>query len=84
MLARMFQNGYPVPEGFVVLPSAFEGEKLSDEACNEILAYLHEMRKNNEEASFAVRSSALSEDSAQASFAGEFETVLNVKRTQKY
>ncbi|WP_302104767.1 PEP/pyruvate-binding domain-containing protein [Polycladomyces zharkentensis] len=79
MLASMFQNGYPVPEGFVVLPSAFKGGKLSDEACNEILAYLHEMRKNNEEASFAVRSSALSEDSAQASFAGEFETVLNVK-----
>jgi phosphoenolpyruvate synthase/pyruvate phosphate dikinase len=28
---------------------------------------------------FAVRSSALSEDSAESSFAGEFETVLNVR-----
>ncbi|AOT71951.1 PEP/pyruvate-binding domain-containing protein [Geosporobacter ferrireducens] len=78
MLARMYQNGYPVPNGFVVLPSAFQGEKLNKEAWNEILVLLNTIRKNNEGALFAVRSSALSEDSAQASFAGEFETVLNV------
>lgn len=23
MLAKMYQGGYPVPEGFVILPSAF-------------------------------------------------------------
>jgi len=78
MLARMFQSGYPVPGGFVILPSAFQGEKLNEKAWNEILVYLNAIRKNNEGALFAVRSSALSEDSAQASFAGEFETVLNV------
>lgn len=83
MLARMYQNGYPVPEGFVILPSAFQGEKLNKEAWNEILALLNTIRKNNEGALFAVRSSALSEDSAQASFAGEFETVLNVKTDEK-
>ena len=79
MLARMHQTGYPVPEGFVILPSAFEGEKLSDWAWNDILTLLNSIRKNHDGAMFAVRSSALSEDSAQASFAGEFETVLNVK-----
>lgn len=79
MLSRMFQAGYPVPEGFVVLPPAFQGEKLNDKAWGEIKALLSEIRKRNEGALFAVRSSALSEDSAQASFAGEFETVLNVK-----
>jgi len=26
MLVRVFQEGYPVPEGFVILPSAFEGD----------------------------------------------------------
>ncbi len=77
MLVRMFQEGYPVPEGFVILPSAFEGEKLDENAWKEILSLLNAIRKNNEGALFAVRSSALSEDSAQASFAGEFETVLN-------
>lgn len=79
MLARLFQAGYPVPEGFVVLPSAFQQKKLDDEAWSEIRGYLNEIRRKHEGALFAVRSSALSEDSAQASFAGEFETVLNVK-----
>ena len=77
MLARMFQSGYPVPEGFVILPSAFQGEMLQEKAWNEILVLLNTLRKSKESARFAVRSSALSEDSAQASFAGEFETVLN-------
>ncbi|KUO76073.1 MAG: hypothetical protein APF77_00405 [Clostridia bacterium BRH_c25] len=36
MLARMYQSGYPVPDGFVVLPSAFQDEKLNKEALNEI------------------------------------------------
>lgn len=78
MLARLFQSGYPVPEGFVILPEAFQKARLNDEAIHEILAYLNKMRKNNEDTKFAVRSSALSEDSAEASFAGEFDTVLNV------
>ncbi|OOM72704.1 PEP/pyruvate-binding domain-containing protein [Clostridium sp. BL-8] len=79
MLSKMFQSGYPVPAGFVVLPSAFKENKLDDTAWNEIKSNLEKIRKDNEGALFAVRSSALSEDSAQASFAGEFETVLNVK-----
>ncbi|MEL7567741.1 MAG: PEP/pyruvate-binding domain-containing protein [Dehalobacterium sp.] len=83
MLARLFQSGYPVPEGFVVLPAAFQGERLNKEAWNQTLLLLNTIRKNNKGALFAVRSSALSEDSAQASFAGEFETVLNVETDEK-
>lgn len=79
MLARMFQGGYPVPEGFVILPSAFQKEKLNEEAWNDILVLINTIRNNNSGALFAVRSSALSEDSAQASFAGEFETFLNME-----
>ncbi|MDR3543505.1 MAG: PEP/pyruvate-binding domain-containing protein [Desulfosporosinus sp.] len=80
MLARMFQGGYPVPEGFVIFPSAFIEEKLQDRAWDEIQAYLCDLEKNFKGMeNFAVRSSALSEDSALASFAGEFETVLNVQ-----
>ncbi len=41
--------------------------------------HLHAITKDNVRAQFAVRSSALSEDSARTSFAGEFETVLNVE-----
>jgi len=79
MLAKMYQGGYPVPDGFVILPSAFENENLNEKAWNEIQALLSEIRSRNQGVLFAVRSSGLSEDSAQASFAGEFESVLNAK-----
>jgi pyruvate,water dikinase len=78
-LAKMFRDGYPVPEGFVVFPPAFQDETLSPEAWRQVQTQLHTLRKHDEQSGFAVRSSALSEDTAQASFAGEFETVLNVK-----
>ena len=79
-LARLYQAGYPVPDGFVILPQAFEGDNLREAAWTEVQAQLAAMRHGApEELSFAVRSSALSEDSAHASFAGEFETVLDVR-----
>jgi pyruvate,water dikinase len=78
-LARLYQAGYRVPEGFVILPSGFAGNRLRPEAWSQVKAHLSAMRKAQKgQAAFAVRSSALSEDSAQASFAGEFETVLDV------
>lgn len=79
MLAKMYQEGYPVPDGFVVLPCAFHGDKLKPEAWKDIQSHLDTIRKSSQEALVAVRSSALGEDSETASFAGEFETVLNVK-----
>jgi phosphohistidine swiveling domain-containing protein len=79
-LARLYQAGYPVPEGLVVLPSAFDGDQLTAEGWDEVKVELAELRRaKDSEPAFAVRSSALSEDSAQASFAGEFETVLDVR-----
>lgn len=77
-LAKLYQAGYPVPNGFVVMPSAFQGDELAPDAWDIIKANLLPLQNNGKTARFAVRSSALSEDSAQASFAGEFETILNV------
>ena len=77
-LAWLYQAGYPVPDGFVILPSAFDGDELDPEAWAQVQAHLARMRRGDDTA-FAVRSSALSEDSAQASFAGEFETVLDAR-----
>jgi phosphoenolpyruvate synthase/pyruvate phosphate dikinase len=77
-LARLAQAGYPVPQGFVIPPAAFAGEALRLEAWAQIEGQLAAMRASAQGAAFAVRSSAFHEDSAQASFAGEFETVLNV------
>ncbi len=77
-LAQLYQAGYPVPEGFVILPAAFSGDHLLPEAWAEAKAHLRRLRENGNGSAFAIRSSALSEDSALASFAGEFETVLDV------
>jgi phosphohistidine swiveling domain-containing protein len=88
-LARLAQAGYPVPDGFVILPAAFAGDKvspgskaddlLSAEAWTQVQAQLARLRGSDPEAAFAVRSSALAEDSARASFAGEFESILDVR-----
>lgn len=77
-LGRLTQCGFPVPEGFVIMPSAFVGDALSAPAWAQVRAKLDALRKDYPDLSFAVRSSALSEDSISASFAGEFETVLDV------
>ena len=76
-LAKLRQAGYSVPDGFVILPTAFAGDELTTEAWVQVRTHLARMRKANRGIAFAIRSSALSEDSAQASFAGEFETVLD-------
>ena len=71
-LARLRQRGYPVPSGFIVLPSAFTGDELKAEAWARVKEELARLRWGDDGAGFAVRSSALAEDSASASFAGQY------------
>lgn len=82
-LARLLQAGFPVPAGLVILPCAFGAEGLKMQAWEEIQQKLDHLRKTESGGSFAVRSSALSEDSQNASFAGEFETVLNMRSDEE-
>jgi len=77
-LSRLRRAGYPVPDGFVVLFTAFEGDALSAAARDSILQAARVLRASAGSSSFAVRSSAQQEDSARISFAGAFETVLDV------
>jgi len=73
-LGEMFNSGIPVPDGFVLTTEIY-GKNLFDFQ-KEILA-----RFDSLGAKFvAVRSSATVEDSPQNSFAGQFETYLNVTR----
>jgi pyruvate,water dikinase len=72
-----------VPNGFAILPAAFVDDKLTAEAWEQVKTALLRLRPTSSETAFAVRSSAMSEDSAQASFAGEFETVLNARTDEE-
>lgn len=77
-LTKLYQSGYAVPGGFVIMPSAFENDRLIPDAWVQVQAGLDKIRKGSVGVSFAVRSSGLAEDSAETSFAGQFDTMLNV------
>ena len=64
-----------VPYGYVVTASAVEDGKIRDKAKEEIR--LLESKLSSKD-TYAVRSSALSEDGDNASFAGQYETVTDV------
>ena len=77
-LAGLHQAGHPVPDGFVVLSSAFDTHGLRAAARELVSASAAELLESSPTRRLAVRSSATSEDSAHASFAGAFDTVLDV------
>ncbi|MCA9972408.1 MAG: hypothetical protein KC425_19435 [Anaerolineales bacterium] len=79
-LAALRQAGYPVPDGFVISPDAFAADGLAPAAWPVVQAHLLRLRAAgaNGQTAFAVRSSAVGEDAARTSFAGSFETVLDV------
>ncbi|MGC7870154.1 PEP/pyruvate-binding domain-containing protein [Desulfosporosinus sp. SYSU MS00001] len=79
-LCRMYNAGIAIPNGFVILSTAFENNGLKIEAHSDIEKCLEMLSGST----FAVRSSALSEDSAKTSFAGEFESVLDVARADVF
>lgn len=71
-LAKMIQADLPVPNGFVVTLKSFKNGKLGDGH----VEHIQKLIKNNK--LYAVRSSALSEDGLETSWAGQFESYLNV------
>lgn len=93
-LARLLQAGFPVPVGFVVTAAAFEQFLAANEldfasATEENITGARfpediEGALRNEfsllgDISVAVRSSGIAEDLPGASFAGQYETVLDVR-----
>jgi pyruvate,water dikinase len=77
-LAQLYQAGYPVPNGLVVMPTAFIDDELNPEVWKNIKIIIDKKLRTKKALKFAVRSSALAEDSTRASFAGEFKTILDV------
>jgi phosphohistidine swiveling domain-containing protein len=72
-LARLLGAGFPVPAGVVVTPAAAADW---DQASAQLRSAAVELGGRDQR--FAVRSSATAEDLAGASYAGQYETVLDV------
>lgn len=75
-LAVLRRAGFEVPPGVVVSAEAIRG--LDAELPTAVRAALADVPDLLGQGPWAVRSSSTAEDSEQASFAGQFETVLNV------
>jgi rifampicin phosphotransferase len=73
-LARLLGAGFPVPAGVVGPPPAAADW---DQASTQLRSAAAELASGRDQR-FAVRSSATAEDLAGASFAGQYETVLDV------
>src|SRR5918995_4131160 len=71
-LARLASVGFPVPPGYVVTPAA-------EERLGEMSAQILEAAAGLGVERFAVRSSGTTEDLEGASFAGQYETLLDVR-----
>jgi len=72
-LARLTGAGFPVPAGVVVTPAAAADW---DQASAQLRSAAAELASGRDQR-FAVRSSAAAEDLAGASYAGQYETVLD-------
>ena len=71
-LAALLAAGFRVPAGFVLTTDAISAGE------GEVRAALEHALAALGDGPWAVRSSAVGEDSAEASFAGQYETVLDV------
>lgn len=76
-LGKMIRMGLPVPAGYVIVSQAFENGRLKSDAANELARLIKKLSAGHH--TYAVRSSALGEDGSEDSFAGAYETVLDVK-----
>lgn len=86
-LARLVEAGFRVPEAFVITTAATEAIDVPSGAIppeieRDLLDALDTLSPNGE--AVAVRSSAVAEDSETASFAGQYETILNVSGREAF
>ena len=75
-LSLMIQNlKLRIPSGYVITADGFRDGKIIEEASEELTVLTARLNKNR---TYAVRSSAIGEDGADNSFAGQYETLTDV------
>jgi len=77
-LASLLRGGFPVPQGFVITTAAYHRRRANGEADPELAVAIVDAWRALGSAAVAVRSSATAEDQADASMAGQYQTILNV------
>src|ERR687890_735726 len=75
-LARLIAAGLPVPDGFVVTVAAFRAYAAAGSIPADVAAEVATAYRALGTPPVAVRSSATSEDAADASYAGQHDTFL--------
>ena len=92
-LGELARAGFPVPDGFALTTAAFEHfvtangldetrsaeSVLEAELPDEVQRALRAVLRKLDGSPLAVRSSAVAEDLDEASFAGQYETILGVR-----
>lgn len=81
-LSTLRKNNLPVPNGFVITADSFKNREKANLTEKSRLKISEALQKlsGKKSALFAVRSSAVDEDSLEHSFAGSFDSILNVSR----
>lgn len=79
-LGRMSQAGLPIPPGFVITTELHREFMTNGTISSQNIEKLYEAFDKLEAKRVAVRSSATMEDSSTASWAGQFESFMNVER----
>lgn len=75
-LGWLRRRGFPVPDGFVI---STEAQRLAPDAREVVTAAIREALSALRAESVAVRSSGIAEDRDDASWAGQYESILDVR-----
>lgn len=79
LLARLHAAGFDVPDGFVLTTAATAAIAATGRLPAAIERAIRAAMRRTGDVPFAVRSSGVAEDLPEASFAGQYETILDVR-----
>lgn len=80
-LSILLNNRIRVPQGYAIATEAFNGKYIIESAKEDIKSCIEQLSISK---TYAVRSSAVGEDGLNTSFAGAYETILDVSVCEIY